>query len=291
MFARIFAVAALTLLGSASIARAGSAAVTGSAGAILEKEGKNVFLKATSHTFQLAQFAEKGLTKTVLVESELFQRLQVTDDLGAKGDETGRVKLTIRAIEPGAQFGAITATRELAGDEIKLNSGVTVITYGCCAENGAETELSLSSLKTLYVRASGVPLTTYTILGKPARGRLIAVYLTMTPEDESVLGKDPHAVAMITVDGEDEVRQRMLVSLKSDNAREAAMEWSFELGWKAASGALENHTVIDPAKPTKPVFTWKIGETQTIELPLVNDRLDTASAKLPAGVTLQTLPP
>jgi hypothetical protein len=221
----------------------------------------------------------------------------VTDDLGAKGDETGRVKLTIRAIEPGPRFGAIAATRELAGDEIKLNSSasVTVITYGCCAENSAETELSLSSLKTLYVRAGGVPLTTYTILGKPARGRLIAVYLTMTPEDELVLGKDPHAVAMITVAGQDEVLQRMLVSLKSDNAREpareTAMDWSLDLGWKAASGALENHTVIDPAKPTKPVFTWKIGDAQSIELPLVNDRLDTASAKLPAGVTLRTLPP
>jgi hypothetical protein len=288
---RILTIAALLLLASNSIARAGSTAVTGSAGAVLEKEGKNVFLKATSHTFQLAQYVEKGQTKTVLVEGELFQRLQVTDDLGAKGDETGRVKLTIRTIEPGPQFGAIAATRELAGDEIKLNSGVTVITYGCCAENSAETELSLSSLKTLYVRASGVPLTTYTILGKPARGRLIAVYLVTTPADESVLGKDPHAVAMITVVGEDEVLQRMLVSLKLDNPREAAMDWSFELGWKTASGKLENHTVIDPAKPTKPVFTWKIGDAQSIELPLVNDRLDTASAKLPAGVTLQTLSP
>ncbi|HYL60894.1 MAG TPA: hypothetical protein VEU51_18655 [Candidatus Acidoferrales bacterium] len=288
---RILAIAALLLLTFASVAHAGSAAITGNAGATLEKEGKNVFLKATSHTFQLAQYVEKGQTKTVLVEGELFQRLQVTDDLGAKGDETGRVKLTIREIEPGPQFGAIAATRELAGDEIKLNSGVTVITNGCCAENSAETELSLSSLKTLYVRSGAVPLTTYTVLGKPARGRLIAVYLTMTPEDEAVLGKDPHAVAMITVDGEDEVRQRMLVSLKSDKAREDAMEWSFELGWKAASGKLENHTVIDPAKPTKPVFTWKIGDTQSIELPLVNDRLDTAAAKLPTGVTLQTLPP
>jgi hypothetical protein len=48
---------------------------------------------------------------------------------------------------------------------------------------------------------------------------------------------------------------------------------------------IEYHCVVEP------VFTWKIGEQQTIELPLVNDRLDAAAAKLPAGVALEALPP
>lgn len=151
--------------------------------------------------------------------------------------------------------------------------------------------LSLGSLKTLYVRSGGVPLTTYTRLGKPALGRLIAVYLAMTAADESVLGKDKSAVGLITVEGEDDVLQRILIHLHGDKPREAALDWSFELGWKTASAALENHTVIDPAKPSKPVFTWKIGDQQSIEIPLVDDRLDLAAAKLPAGVTLQALSP
>jgi hypothetical protein len=106
-----------------------------------------------------------------------------------------------------------------------------------------------------------------------------------------LLGNYSSAVAMSTVAGEDVVLQRMRVHLHADNPREAVVAWSTELGWKTASGALDNHTVIDRAKPTKPVFTWKIGEQQTIELPLVNDRLDAAAAKLPAGVALEALPP
>lgn len=287
------ALLALFLTAHARADSAGRKQINGNAGATLEKADSRMFLQATSHSFQLAQFAAKGRTQTVLVEGELFQRLQVTDDLGAKGDETGRVKLTVRPIESSGEFGAVSATREVPGDEYKVDSpaGITVITYGCCQENSAETQLSLASLKTLYVRSGGVPFTTYTRLGKPALGRLIAVYLAMTPADESVLGKDPSAVAMITVEGEDEVLQRMLVHLRADKAREAALDWSTEIGWKTASGALENHTVIDPAKPARPVFAWKIGDRRTIELPLVDDRLDTSSAKLPAGVILQPVTP
>jgi hypothetical protein len=113
----------------------------------------------------------------------------------------------------------------------------------------------------------------------------------MTAADETVLGQDPSAVALITVDGEDEVRQRILVHLRAEKPREAALDWSTELGWKTASASLENHTVIDPAKPSKPVFIWKIGEQQTIELPLVNDKLDIAAGKAPSNVTLQAISP
>jgi hypothetical protein len=141
--------------------------------AVLERDGKKLFLNAASASFNLAEFVAKGKVKTVLVEGELLQHLEVTDDLGAKGDETGKVRLTIRPIESSGEFGAALATREVPGDEFKVDSpsGVTITTYGCCQENSAETLLSLGSLKTLYVRSGGVPLTTYTRLGKPAVGR------------------------------------------------------------------------------------------------------------------------
>ena len=98
------------------------AQISGAAEASLEKDSKGLFLKAASHSFQLAEFAAKGKARTVLVEGEIFQRLQVTDDLGAKGDETGRVKLTIRPIESSGEFGAILATREVPGDDVKLDA-------------------------------------------------------------------------------------------------------------------------------------------------------------------------
>jgi hypothetical protein len=119
----------------------------------------------------------------------------------------------------------------------------------------------------------------------------IAVYLAMTAADQSVLGDDRSAVAMITVAGEDAVLQRMLVHLRAEKPREAVLDWSTEIGWRNTSGTLDSHIVIEPAKSSKPVFTWKIRERQAIELPLVEDRLDVAAAKLPSGVTLQAISP
>ena len=47
--------------------------------------------------------------------------------------------------------------------------------------------------------------------------------------------------------------------------------------------------MIDPVKPTKPVFEWRVGDHQTIALPLISDRLAAEAAQLPAGVTLEPL--
>ena len=70
----------------------------------------------------------------------------------AEGEQTGTIALAIHPIDADRHFGTLTASRELAGDAIRLDSpaGVAVITYGCCTENSAETELSLESLKTLF---------------------------------------------------------------------------------------------------------------------------------------------
>ncbi len=266
---------------------------SGNAEATLQRDGKGLFLTTKSRSFDIAQFALKGETKTVLVEGEVAHRLAVTDDLGAKGDETGTVSVTIRPIAADGKFGAPVATRALPGDEIKLESpaGINVITYGCCQENSAEELLSLASLKTVYVRSGGAPLTTYTRLGKPALGRIIALYLAMTPADDAVLGTDASAVGMITLAGEGEVMQRIRVHLRAAKAREAALEWSIEAGWKTSAAALENHTVIDAAKPSRPVFQWRIADGEVIALPLVDDRLDLGAATLPRNVTLEPLGP
>ena len=270
-----------------------SKSISGAAEATLEQDPHGLYLKTHTKSYELAQFAygREG-SKTVLVEGDVTHRWLVNDDIGANGDQTGTVKLTIYPIYMNGHFGSAMATREMPGDEIKLESpaGVNVITYGCCQESYAETELSLATLKTLYVRSDGTNFMTYTVLAKPAMGRLIALYLAMTPADDEVLGKDDSSVALITLEGEGEVLQRIRVLLSGDKPRETAMGWSTEMGWKTGSGKLEQHTVIEPAKPSRPLMVWKIGDSRTIELPLVNDRLDLASAKLPPGVTLKPLP-
>jgi hypothetical protein len=226
-----------------------------------------------------------------MVEGDVAHRWLVNDGIGANGDQTGTVKLSIHPIDLNGHFDAPIATRELPGDEIKLESpaGIDVITYGCCQESSAETELSFASLKTLYVRSGGTNLVTYTRLGKPALGRLIALYLAMTPADDEVLGSDPSSVALITLEGEGQALQRIRVFLHADKPRETVLGWSTEMGWKSGSTILDRHTVIHPAKPSRPVLQWKIGERETIDLPLTDDRLNLAAAKLPKGIRLEPL--
>jgi hypothetical protein len=270
---------------------AADTSISASADATLQKDGSKLNAAIRSRSYQLAQYAYGKRTGTVIVDGEVRRRLRVSDDIGAEEQPTGTVALAIHPIQPNGSFGAVSASRELPGDEIRLDSpaGVAVIAYGCCAVNSAESELSLDSLKTLYVSAGGVKPSTYTILGKPALGRVIALYLALTPLDDEVLGKDQSAVGLMTVAGEGDVLERIRVHLRAEKPREAALEWSSEHGWRNASGALDEHTVIDPAKQSRPVFEWRVGDNKTIVLPLVNDRLDVTAAKLPAGITLEPL--
>jgi hypothetical protein len=265
----------------------------GDASASLTRGGKHLYLHAGSHTFELAQFVDRGAVRTVVVEGAVAHKLLVNDDIGANGDQTGQVTLVIHPIDSHGLFAAPLASRAMAGDQIKLDSpsGVKVITWGCCAESNAINQLNLATLKTMYVQSDGAPLSTYTILGKPAKGRLIALYLTLTPEDHDVLGKEPSAVGMITLVDDDDTLQRIRVHLAGKDARNNAMNWSLEAGWKGTSATLDNHTVIDPAKPSTPIYEWKIDDTNAIELPLRSDRLDVSAAKLPPGVTLESLAP
>src|SRR5579885_632734 len=271
---------------------AGDSSLSATADAALQNDHGKLYLATRSRSYRLAQYAYGGRVGTVVVDGEVSRRLRVSDDIGAESQPSCKIALAIHPIESGGRFGAVTASRELPGDEIRLDSpaGVAVIAYGCCAENSSETELSLENLKTLYVSSGGLKLSTYTILGKPARGRVIALYLAMTPSDDAVLGPDPSAIGLITVAGEGDVLQRIQIHLHAGKPREAALDWSFEHGWLSAAGALEEHTVIDPAKPSKSVFEWRIDDNKMIAIPLINDRLDVATAKLPAGVTLEPLP-
>jgi len=271
---------------------AGPTSVGGAADATLTREGDAVFLTTRSRSFALAQYADGAETPTVLVESLVTRRRRVAADLGASSDPTGTVTLSVRPIAPDGRLGPPQASRELPGDavEVASPSGIKVTSFGCCQQSNAETMLGLASLATRWVRSDGAPLTTYTRLGPPAHGRVVAVYLAMTPADDAVLGPQPSAVGLITVAGDERPRQRIRVTLRGATPRETALEWSAEVGWRSASGALEPHVVVDPAKPARPVWQWTIGPGRTIAMPLVDDRLDVAAATVPAGVALEALP-
>ncbi len=113
--------------------------------------------------------------------------------------------------------------------------------------------------------------------------------MVTTPADKEVLDEDPSAVGVITWASDDAALQRILVRLRGNNPREAAMSWSSTLGWKVENAPIDNHVVVDPTKPSKPVLVWQTDDAQSIEIPLVGDRLDLASAKLPQSISLKEI--
>ncbi len=288
---KIPAALAILLILHVPLAIAGTA-VTGDSEARIETDGSRRYMVTRSRSFELTQFAHNETVRTAVVETEIRHRHRISEDLADNGDETGIVTLTVYPVNPAGHFDPPLATRKLSGDEVDVqgSGGVKVTTWGCCAESSAETQLSLNDLKTVFVKSHDVPLVTYTRLGKPAVGRLVAVYMVLTPIDDEILGKDNSAVAMITWAGDEAPLQRIAVHLHGDKPRDAAMEWTTTVGWRVAGKPLDNHTVFDPAKPAKTVFVWQIADGKTIELPLAGDRFDVAAAKLPVGVSLKELP-
>src|SRR5579862_525401 len=76
-----------------------SKTIAGAAEAKLEKDAHGLYLKTHSKSYELAQFAYGEVdSKTVLVEGDATHRWLVNDDIGANGDQTGTVKLTIYPI-------------------------------------------------------------------------------------------------------------------------------------------------------------------------------------------------
>ena len=118
-------------------ATAGDFSTNADAEARLQKDGSNLYLLTRSHSYQLAQYAYGNRIGTVVVGSDIRRRLRVSNDIGAESQPTGTVMLVIRPIEASGRFGAAVASRELPGDEVRLDSpaGVAVIAYGCCAIN------------------------------------------------------------------------------------------------------------------------------------------------------------
>jgi hypothetical protein len=277
---------------SVKSATADVTALSGPATAQIETQGKSHYMVTRSRTFELTQFADHEVVRTALVEAEVSHRHMLSEDLGAAGDETGTIALTVYPVTSSGQFGSPLATRTLPGDAVSIqgSAGAKVTAYGCCVESNAETQLNLGTLKTIYVKSSAMPLLTYTRLGKPsAVSRTLSVYLAMTPADTAVLGADPAAVAVITWASDYRPIQRVMVRLKSAQPRTDALDWENTVGWRVGSSPLDDHTVFDPAKPTSPVFVWQIDDGKQIEIPLVGDRLDLPAAKAPKGITLTDL--
>jgi len=266
--------------------------LAGEAEARVEGQVPDRYLSTKSYSYELTQYSHGDQVHTAVVEAQIRHRRRLTEDLSANGTETGTIELSVYPLDASGGLGSRSASRLVAGDEFLVQGpgGVRIITWGCCVQSNAETQLTLHSLTTWYVKSSQMPLLTYTRLGVRATTRVAAVYAVMTPLDDEVLGADASAVAMITWAGDTGPLQRIRFHSNARNPREDALSWMSTIGWKADSEVLSDHAVYDPNRPRDLRFVWQIDSERTIELPLTNERFDPATALLPEGVWIAEMP-
>jgi hypothetical protein len=95
-------------------APAADSMIRATAEAVLQPEGKKLYLATSSRSYQLAQYAYGRRVGTIVVDGEVRRRLRVSDDIGAETQPRGTVALAIHPITASGQFGALAASPRAA---------------------------------------------------------------------------------------------------------------------------------------------------------------------------------
>jgi hypothetical protein len=126
--------------------------------------------------------------------------------------------------------------------------------------------------------------------------RIAVAHVAPTEADESLFGKVEHAGAILSYVSPTEPLQRIMVMLPPDADSEVTLNWSGELLWVSKEypdGT--SHIYVERSDKPENVFTaatlrFKLDDANSIDIPLEQDRLNIAAAKLPKGYTLKELP-
>lgn len=245
----------------------------------------NAFVAATVEATTDAPY----LRQLLLVE----KTTALTDaDHEDPASEPGRIKVTAFPLtdkgKGGAQF-----TIAAEGDEvIPDGSYLTITRLGCCVENATKAVYSLENGKYLF-NTTGEQWTTLGAKGGFAMTRIAVAHVQPSAADDVILGKEPNAGALLSYASPTAPLQRIMVMLPADAASDATLNWAGDLLWVSAEypdGT--NHIYVDRVDKPENVFTavtlrFKLDDTNVIDIPLRQDRLDVASAKLPHGFTLK----
>jgi hypothetical protein len=220
----------------------------------------------------------------------------VTDaDHEDPASEPGRIKVTAFPLTDKGK-GAAQFTIAAEGDEVVPDgSYLTVTRLGCCVENATKAVYSLENGKYLF-NTTGEQWTTLGAKGGFAMTRIAVAHVQPTAADDAILGKEPNAGALLSYASPTAPLQRILVILPPDAASDATLNWAGDLLWVSAEypdGT--NHIYVDRVDKPENVFTavtlrFKLDDTNVIDIPLHQDRLDLAAAKLPHGFSLKEVP-
>jgi hypothetical protein len=209
--------------------------------------------------------------------------------------EPGQVKVTVFPLTAKGK-GPAQFTITAPGNDAKADSSYLTITLpGCCVEYTTKAVYSLENGKYLF-NTTNDQWATLGAKGGFAMSRIAVAHLAPTEADEKLFGKVKHGGAIISYASPTAPLQRIMVLTPPDGEDDVTLNWAGDMLWVSKDypdGT--NHIYTDRVDKPENLFTGatlrlKLEDANSIDIPLLHDRLDVAAAKLPKGYTLKELP-
>lgn len=209
--------------------------------------------------------------------------------------QPSQFKITIFPLTDKGQ-GPAQYTIAAVGEEAKADASYLTITRpGCCVEYTTKAIYSLETGKYLF-NTTNDQWATLGAKGGFAMTRIAVANVTPTEVDDALFGKVQHAGALISYASPTAPLQRIMVILPPDADNDVTLNWSGDLLWVSSDypdGT--NHIYVDRSDKPENVFTGaalrlELDDANSIDIPLQQDRLNIAAAKLPKGFTLLDVP-
>lgn len=212
--------------------------------------------------------------------------------------QVGASDITIRAFPLTDQGkGQQSFEIKVPGDAARVSGPyLTVTKYGCCAEQSTHAVFNLETGAYLFNATGEGESGDWVTLG--ARGgfeneRIIAYHAVPTPYDQDILQAIPNAVVAITYARRDQPLQRVaLIASQAAIEADAALNWWGKAGLVSATQTEPTDHIFIPREGkaaelfTDTSYRLVLDDETVIEIPIVADRFDIKSAKLPAGFSL-----
>ncbi len=233
-----------------------------------------------------------AIRQLILVEKT--KSLRESDQLDAANDP-GQVKVTVYPLTEKGK-GAPRITIDSVGDDVAVDSSYLTLTrYGCCVEGTTKAVYSLESGKYLF-NTTGDQWATLGAKGGFAMTRIAVAHVAPTAMDDVLFKGEKRGAAIISYASPTAPLQRVMLLVPPGADASAALDWSADLAWVSADypdGT--NHIYVDRTAPADQVFSgmilrFHLSDENDVDIPLSNDRLDIAAAKLPDGFSLKEMP-
>ncbi|WP_374653418.1 hypothetical protein [Dongia sp.] len=213
--------------------------------------------------------------------------------------EEATASVTVYPLSDAGKGAAAFAVEGKADAVHAQNSFLTLTRHGCCVEMPTHAVYSLETGRYLFNATGEGQSGQWATMG--ARGgfafeRIFAYHAKVTAADGDLFGDTPNGAVIIAYAKENEPLQRlMLIAPEDVMGRDAPLEWMPKLDLVNKDNPKGTDRIfIDLFGKPEQIFTdttlrLTLDEGTMIEIPLVADRLDIESARLPEGYSLKEM--